>query len=135
MPLTKAAAPAGTAGVVLTCSALRRKYRDRLRAGNPRVGFVFLALSDEGFAGVMPIPIACCQQEGSCFDVTEGPEACAGGVFVDNALCSELTGQCVGGGQEVSSIPTLSEWGMMAAAAGIALIGVFYALRRRKASA
>ncbi len=41
------AAPAGTAGVVLTCSALRRKYRDRLRAGNPRVGFVFLALDYE----------------------------------------------------------------------------------------
>lgn len=34
----------GAAGVVLTCSALRRKYRERLRAGNPRVGFVFLGL-------------------------------------------------------------------------------------------
>lgn len=38
-------------------------------------------------------------------------------------------------GPDVNPIPTLSEWGMMAAAAGIALIGVFYALRRRKASA
>lgn len=37
----------GAPGVVLTCSALRRKYRDRLRAGNPRVGFVFLALDYE----------------------------------------------------------------------------------------
>ena len=33
------------------------------------------------------------------------------------------------------SIPTLSEWGMIAAAAGFALIGIFYAVRRRKAQA
>jgi gluconokinase len=32
------------AGVVLTCSALRRKYRDRLRQATPHLGFVFLAL-------------------------------------------------------------------------------------------
>ncbi len=31
------------------------------------------------------------------------------------------------------NIPTLSEWGMIAAAAGLALIGVFFAVRRRKA--
>jgi gluconokinase len=33
-------------GVVLTCSALKRKYRDRLRAAGPdgAVGFVFLDL-------------------------------------------------------------------------------------------
>ncbi|MBS0403553.1 MAG: gluconokinase [Proteobacteria bacterium] len=31
-------------GVVLTCSALRRSYRDRLRGAQPRLGFVFLAL-------------------------------------------------------------------------------------------
>lgn len=38
------ATPAG--GVVLTCSALKRKYRDRLRAALPAggVGFVFLDL-------------------------------------------------------------------------------------------
>ncbi len=31
-------------GVVLTCSALKRKYRDQLRAAQPRLGFVFLDL-------------------------------------------------------------------------------------------
>lgn len=31
-------------GVVLTCSALRRAYRDRLRAAQPALGFVFLDL-------------------------------------------------------------------------------------------
>lgn len=32
-------------GVVLTCSSLRRKYRDRLRTANPDMGFAFLDLS------------------------------------------------------------------------------------------
>lgn len=31
-------------------------------------------------------------------------------------------------------IPTLSEWGMITAAAGLGLIGVFFAVRRRRAS-
>ncbi|HML95699.1 MAG TPA: IPTL-CTERM sorting domain-containing protein [Thermodesulfobacteriota bacterium] len=35
----------------------------------------------------------------------------------------------------VAPIPTLSEWGMIAAAAGLALIGMIYAARRRKAGA
>ncbi len=33
--------------VVLTCSALRRKYRDRLREAHPALGFVFLKLNYE----------------------------------------------------------------------------------------
>lgn len=35
----------------------------------------------------------------------------------------------------VSNIPTLSEWGMIAAAAGLGLIGLFFALNRRKTQA
>jgi len=31
-------------------------------------------------------------------------------------------------------IPTLSEWGMIAAAAGLGLVGVFFVLRKRKAA-
>ena len=38
------ASPPEGAGRVLTCSALRRRYRDRLREATPRLGFVFLAL-------------------------------------------------------------------------------------------
>ena len=34
----------------------------------------------------------------------------------------------------VSNIPTLSEWGMMAAAAGLMIVGVFFAVRRRRAA-
>ena len=33
----------------------------------------------------------------------------------------------------ITDIPTLSEWGMIAAAAGLAMVGVFFAVRRRKA--
>ena len=33
----------------------------------------------------------------------------------------------------ISNIPTLSEWGMIAAAGGLALVGVFFVLKRRKA--
>ena len=35
---------------VLTCSALKRRYRDVLRAAVPRLGFVFLQLSPEAAA-------------------------------------------------------------------------------------
>jgi hypothetical protein len=35
----------------------------------------------------------------------------------------------------VNAIPTLSEWGMIAAAAGLAMIGAFFAVRRRRAQA
>ena len=39
------ASPSEGAGRVLTCSALRRRYRDRLREATPHLGFVFLALN------------------------------------------------------------------------------------------
>ncbi len=40
-------------GVVLTCSALRKRYRDRLRQAQPQLGFVFLQLDyDQALARV-----------------------------------------------------------------------------------
>lgn len=46
--LAEMLAPKGdSTGVVLTCSALRKKYRDHLRAANPHLGFVFLELTYE----------------------------------------------------------------------------------------
>ncbi len=38
-------------------------------------------------------------------------------------------------GLNINPIPTLSEWGMIAAAAGLGLVGLFFAVRRRKAYA
>jgi hypothetical protein len=54
-----------------------------------------------------------------------------------------FTATCDGGGfvtctffnVESKNIPTLSEWGMIAAAGGLGLIGLFYAVRRKKAAA
>ncbi len=37
--------------------------------------------------------------------------------------------------RDVSQIPTMSEWGMIGVAGALGLIGVFYAVRRRKAEA
>ena len=36
---------------------------------------------------------------------------------------------------QLTNVPTLSEWGMIAAAAGLGLVGVFFAARRKRASA
>jgi hypothetical protein len=36
-------------------------------------------------------------------------------------------------GQRASNIPTLSEWGMISAVLGLGLIGVFFAIRRKRA--
>ena len=38
-------------------------------------------------------------------------------------------------GDTASNIPTLSEWGMIAAAAGLMIVGVFFAFKRKRAQA
>ena len=40
---------------------------------------------------------------------------------------------CTFTNRALSNIPTLSEWGMIAAAAGLGLIGVFFAMKKRRA--
>lgn len=45
--LALAKATAGDRSAVLTCSALKRRYRDTLRGAVPHLGFVFLELSRE----------------------------------------------------------------------------------------
>ncbi|MEW6144559.1 MAG: IPTL-CTERM sorting domain-containing protein [Thermodesulfobacteriota bacterium] len=49
-------------------------------------------------------------------------------------FCSPNGGaaQCFFINVQVGNIPTLSEWGMIAAAAGLGLVGVWFAVRRRK---
>lgn len=80
------------------------------------------------------------------------------GWILDNVECSDsvlvdvtpiengVSLDCLGGteitctftnvrGSSATNIPTLSEWGMIAAAVGLALIGVFFAVRRKRAQA
>lgn len=51
---------------------------------------------------------------------------CPGGIAVINCTFFNV--------RVASPIPTLSEWGMIAAAAGLMLVGVFFAMRRRRAA-
>jgi len=50
-----------------------------------------------------------------------------------NAQTSEINIECDFVNVRPSAIPTLSEWGMIAAAAGLAMVGIFFAIRKRKA--
>jgi hypothetical protein len=54
------------------------------------------------------------------------------GVSLDCFGPSEITCTFTNVRGSISNIPTLSEWGMIAAAGGLALIGVFFAVRRKR---
>jgi hypothetical protein len=69
-------------------------------------------------------------------------ESSDGGILFD-ITDNGLTATCVTGDfsegtctffnvRIVENVPTLSQWGMISAAVGLALVGVFFAVRRRK---
>jgi len=90
------------------------------------IGFFFLALPEKGFS-----QDGCCQStENTCFNIVDGggPAACLIIDFVDGAFCSE--GQCIPP-TVVTPIPTLSEWGLIAMAGILGIVG-FMVIRRRK---
>jgi len=63
-------------------------------------------------------------------DVTTGAGTLVGSNGVDDIIDGlAWKGRC--GSSSTSPIPTLSEWGMIAAAAGLGLVGVFFAVRKR----
>ncbi len=92
------------------------------------VGFFFLALPEKGYSGVMPL--GCCQLDGECAGPEDGIRCLEQNFFPDE-ICHEATGQCI---QPASDVPTLSEWGLMAMAGILGIIG-FMVIRRRKATA
>lgn len=57
--------------------------------------------------------------------------------FIENGVSVRCVSQgfisCTFTNLRVPAIPTLSEWGMIAVATGLGLVGVFFAVRRRKA--
>ncbi len=93
-------------------------------------GFFFLASPEVGFSGMPPIEVGCCQLEGSCSDTSEGPIICRTEDFIEGALCNDDIGLCT----QESNIPTLSEWGLIAMAGVLGVIGLIVAARRRKAA-
>ena len=59
-----------------------------------------------------------------------------GGIDADCITSAEASTTCTFvNGPAASNIPTLSEWGMISAAVGLVLIGVFYALKKRRMQA
>jgi hypothetical protein len=98
------------------------------------VGFLFLALPEMGYS--QP-PIGCCQYELSCAILFEGDQApCSnsGGEIELGATCDHESGVCIGMEPVSRIVPTLSEWGLMAMAGILGLVG-FMVIRRRKLNA
>lgn len=92
-----------------------------------------------GYGNAQDLDIGCCQYEGlegqqTCFQ-TEGPQACPQFFepfvgFFDNQECTD-SGVCT---VPERAVPTMSEWGMIATAGVLGIIG-FIAIRRRKLAA
>jgi len=110
------------------------------------IGFIFLALPENGYSGIQPtlppLPSGCCQY------IDEGQDICAnisGSLicpildvgpaidFFEGESCNQNTGLCIDPAVN-SPIPTLSEWGLIAMAGILGIVG-FMVIRRRKATA
>lgn len=103
-----------------------------LRDGESRSGVLFpgevFNITEEPTPGWILADVVC--EGGSGIAIDDIP----GGIQVE---CVEPGGETVVctfiNVRPVSQIPTLSEWGMIAAAAGLGLMSLFYAVRRRRA--
>ncbi len=68
-----------------------------------------------------------CSAEGGASVIVDEP---GNEVFVECLTVGSVT--CTYTNVPTGAIPTLSQWGMIAAAAGLVLIGVFFAIRKRR---
>jgi len=98
------------------------------------IGFFFLALPENGYSGLAMTPIGCCQLEGGggCADAEDGIR-CTAGAFFPDQICNDATGQCIQPAIN-TPIPTISEWGLIAMAGILGIVG-FMVIRRRKVTA
>jgi hypothetical protein len=124
---------------------LERRIRVMIRTGNMLLlaafitaGFLFFAATEEGYSGLPPMELTCCQLEGSCFDNSGDlpPMRCQIQDLREGEFCNEDLGLCSGliSDPNPNPIPTLSEWGLIAMA-GILGIAGYIIVRRRKVSA
>ncbi|MEW6144348.1 MAG: IPTL-CTERM sorting domain-containing protein [Thermodesulfobacteriota bacterium] len=73
------------------------------------------------------VDIECEGEGGISFDISEDSFT---------AICTGSGGgTCTFFNRSIAAIPTLSDWGMIAAAAGLGLVGVLYVIRRKRAAA
>jgi len=96
---------------------------------------VFFAIPDKGFSGVGPPPpgLGCCQFGDACETISmDECLADTGNLgFFPDVSCDTQTGLC---NKPATNIPTLSEWGLIAMAGVIGIVG-FMVMRRRKLTA
>ncbi len=103
------------------------------------VGFFFLALPDKGYS--QEIVLGCCQYTG-----VQGGNICLRSSssgqckrlinftfdgFFEGETCNEQTGYCI---DPIPTVPTLSEWGLIAMASILGIVG-YMVIRRRKVTA
>ena len=86
-------------------------------------------ITEEPVEGYVITDITCDTEEGITVTQIEG------GIEVSCETASGVTANCTITNTLRTNVPTLSEWGMISAAAGLGLIGVFFAVRRKRASA
>ena len=102
------------------------------------VGFFFLALPEKGFSGVAMPPTGCCiDPDDDCVNFGDELVACQLGSIVNNGTCTVEGpgGICTNVIPITTPIPTMSEWGLIATALVLAIVGAGYiTLRRKKAS-
>ncbi len=111
------------------------------------IGFFLLALPDKGYSQSIPGGPSCCNvpSKNVCFGGEKAIEVCKTCEADPNTICEFVEdGICVPDGDSsefgscvspvTSPIPTLSEWGLIAMAGVLGIVG-FMVIRRRKVSA
>ncbi len=119
------------------------------------IGFFFLALPEKGYSGTPPFPPGCCEYvedsngeamsdvtvsnggEIFCEEISEGLTCPFFGGSMETGffpfeVCNEETGLCMEPPPPITTnVPTLSEWGLIAMAGILGIVG-FMVIRRRK---
>ena len=96
------------------------------------IGFFFLAMPEKGLAQIIP---GCCINLFGCQETVDEPVACFDDTFIPGGVCTRLgeRGECVETLPDIE-VPTLSEWGLIAMAGILGIVG-FMVIRRRKVTA
>jgi len=90
------------------------------------IGFFFLALPEKG---ITQGGIFCCQNVGSCIDGSGGEVFVCSQPPLMGEFCNEATGLCEP--RTSVDVPTLSEWGLVAMAGILGIVGYLVIRRRR----
>ena len=106
------------------------------------VGFLSLAVSEKGYAGILPGGPPCCDfpEASECIGGEGAVSACQGGNclgappchFFEDAACVATRGdegRCL----PQENIPTFNQWGLVGLAVALGVVGIVVYLRRKSA--